>query len=109
MTQDDIIDALQRQKQQLEEQMAVLLPRCQTDAESAALKGSYSRALQQWNEAVNTVLRADDPLMAGFVSDLNSLQDEINDMIAKADDLGAVLSKVATGIGIGAKILALVK
>jgi len=109
MTQDDIIDALYRQKQLLEEQMPVLLSRCQSEAESAALKGAYSRASQQWNDAVNTALRADDPLMAGLVKDLKSLQDEIEDMIGKADDLGSVLGKVATGIGIGAKILTLVK
>jgi hypothetical protein len=109
MTSDDIIDALQRQKQQLEEHLPELLPRCQNDADRLALTGAYTRATQQWNNAVNQALRTNNPLLDNLVGDLTTLQDEITGMIARADDLGALLNKIATGITIGSKILMLVK
>ena len=109
MTSDDIIDALQRQKQQLEEHLPELLSRCQNYAERLALTGAYTRATQQWNGAVNQALRTNNPLLDNLVGDLRTLQDEITGMIARADDFGALLNKIATGITIGSKILMLVK
>jgi hypothetical protein len=109
MTQDDIMDALQRQKQQLEGQLPSLLSRCQTDPERTVLTSAYARASQQWSEAVNKALRTNNPLLASLVGDLNNLQDDIAAMIAESADFGSLLQKIATGVGIGAKIVALIK
>lgn len=63
MTTHTAIDALQRQKQQLEEYLPQLLPRCQNEAERIALTGAYARATQQWNEACNNDLRTHNSLL----------------------------------------------
>jgi hypothetical protein len=105
MTNDDIVDALLRQKQQIEEHLPELLSRCPSDAESAALKNAYGQATQQWNNAVNRALRTNNPALGKLVGDLGALQDEIAGMIARADDFGAILNRITTGIMIGSKIL----
>ena len=109
MTSDDIIEALQRQKQQIEEHLPDLFSQCQNEAERAALTNAYAQATRQWNDAVNRALRINSPLLVKLASDLGTLQDEIAGMIARADDLGAVLNKIATAIMIGSKILMIAK
>ena len=113
MTSDDIIDALRRQKQQIEEHLPELLSRCQNDAERLALKGGFTASfLPKPRMAINgsgqVVGVRIDPKVVN-PEDIETLQDEIAGMIARADDLGALLNKIATGITIGSKILMLVK
>jgi hypothetical protein len=109
MTTNEIIDALYRQKHQIEEHLDDLLARCSTEAERTVIKGSYARAVQQWNDAVNQPLRTNDAQLGTLVSDLTTIQDNITTMIARADDLGTIINTIAKGIGIGAKILTLAK
>jgi DNA anti-recombination protein RmuC len=93
MTTNEIIDALYRQKHQIEEHLDDLLARCSTE----------------WNDAVNQPLRTNDAQLGTLVSDLTTIQDNITTMIARADDLGTIINTIAKGIGIGAKILTLAK
>ncbi len=109
MTSDEITDALLQQKQLLEEHFSDLLAACQSDAERAALRGSYQRATDQWNAAVNATLRTDDPLLRGLIGDLNDVQEDVKSLVAAGDDLARILNKITAGIGIGAKIVALLK
>jgi hypothetical protein len=109
MTTEEIIDALLQQKQLLEEHFSDLLAACRNDAERAILRGSYQRATDQWNAAVNATLRTNDPHLRGLIGDLDDVQEDVKTMIAAGDDLAKILNRVAAGIGIGAKIVALVK
>lgn len=109
MTREYTIDALLQQKLQLQRHLPSLLERCQSDAERATITGAYARAAEQWSEATNRVLRTNRPGLDALVQDLTSLNDEISGMIERADELGALLGKITTGITIGTKILMLIK
>jgi len=109
MTNDDVIDALQAQKQQLEAQLPGLLARSQNDTITAGLKLAYSQAVQQWNDRVNKTFRTDDPMLGKLVAQLNAVQVEIAAMVAQMEDLESIFNKIASGVKIGAAIVAMVK
>jgi hypothetical protein len=104
---DDAIDALLQQKLWLEENWTRLEGGCNSDADRAALIGSYVRARDQWNDAETKNLVMNDAELSGYIKQLGEVRKQLEDDMAALAEISDVLNNIAKGIEAGSKIVRL--
>jgi hypothetical protein len=104
---DDAIDALLQQKLWIEENFTRLDAACASDEEKAALRGSYARAVELWNDAETKNLVMNDGEVTGLLTQLAQVRQRIEDDLATLDDVSNVLNHIATGIQVSSSIVRL--
>ena len=104
---DDAIEALLQQKLWIEDNWTRLEGGCKSEEEKAVLRGSYVRARDQYNDAINKSLVMNEGEITGLLDQLVKARKHAEDDLAALAGVADVLDKIAQGVEVGGKILRL--
>lgn len=96
---------LEEQKNLLEQTLPDLLARAQTEDERTTLRRLYTAACEQWNDAINASLQANDDRVCECLDQIAAAQRCIQDSIRRQEQVATIIGHIATGVGAGTKLL----